>query len=248
MKVTMALRLASRGHPVFPCNRETKAPLIGGGFKNATTDTAMIKHWWRGHPDALIGLPTGAKFVVLDADLQHSEAVQWYARANLPLTRTHATRSGGRHLIFRADDRVSCSVGKIWPHIDTRGRGGYIIWWPAEGLEVQHVDVLAEIPDWVIRKLTPEAPAYRAPVFNQPISDQLLQRKVDGILGTIATAHEGERNNTLNWGAYRLAELVNKSLLPRDYAFELAIEAGRQAGLSIIESRRTVQSAFRVQS
>ena len=96
MKMTTALRLASRGHSVFPCIPETKAPLIAGGFKNATTDAKIIKNWWHQRQDALIGVPTGHKFVVIDADLQHSEAVQWYGRANLPLTRTHATRSGGR--------------------------------------------------------------------------------------------------------------------------------------------------------
>jgi len=128
MNAATVLRLAERGIPVFPCSTINKAPLISGGFKNATTDQALISEWCRIFPEALIGVPTGEGFVVIDADLQHAKAQQWYARANLPPTRNHTTRSGGRHLLFRPDDRIRCSAGKLWPHIDTRGKGGYIIW------------------------------------------------------------------------------------------------------------------------
>lgn len=222
MKMTTALRLASRGHSVFPCIPETKAPLIAGGFKNATTDAKIIKNWWHQRQDALIGVPTGHKFVVIDADLQHSEAVQWYGRANLPLTRTHATRSGGRHLLFQADNRVSCSVGKIWRHIDTRGIGGYIIWWPAEGLEVQHADVLAEVPEWVIKKLNPPEPVYPVSERPRPLDAESARCKIEGIVRAIASAQEGERNNLLNWGAFRLAELVRQSVISPGDAASLA--------------------------
>ena len=100
-----ALRLACHV-PVFPCGAN-KAPLLPRGFKDATTDFVLIGTWWSRWPNALVGVPTGIQFVVLDIDCgKHVEAAQWYGKANLPLTRTHITRSGGRHLLFQPDDRV----------------------------------------------------------------------------------------------------------------------------------------------
>src|SRR6516165_1528021 len=132
MSLHHALALARRSMPVFPCvneptNRERdKKPLIpkeegGNGYKDATTDVTVITNWWTRWPDALIGVPTGPRFVVVDIDLQHPEAQEWFATAELPETRTHFTRSGGRHLLFRPHVQVRNSQGKIWRHVDTRG-------------------------------------------------------------------------------------------------------------------------------
>ena len=62
-----ALSYARRGQRVFPCG-ENKAPLIAGGFKNATTDARLVHMWWNRWPEARIGLPTGEKFFVVDVD------------------------------------------------------------------------------------------------------------------------------------------------------------------------------------
>jgi hypothetical protein len=232
-----ALALAGKGIAVFPCS-DKKIPLIKGGFKNASTDPAQIREWWRQWPQALIGMPTGARFVVIDCDLQHAEALEWYAKANIPLTRNHTTRSGGRHLFFKPDERVGCSAGKLWPHIDTRGKGGYIIWWPAAGLEVMHKNVLAEVPEWIVKKLNPPAPKFEP---SRPVTVTSARRKLEGIVGTIATAPEGQRNAILHWGACRLSELVQQSIISRTDAFSLAVEAGTRAGLPYAEAGRTVK-------
>lgn len=244
--LTEALRLAAHGVPVFPCDQSSKRPLTRHGFKDASTGPDVVRKWWRQNPDALIGVPTGITWTVIDLDLQHADAGQWYEqhRSKLPITRTHVTRSGGRHLLFAPTARVGSSTGKLGPHIDTRGLGGYVIWWPACGLEVLHADVLAPVPEWIVTALAAMAPATPLP---RPIrlSHDQAQRKLAGILRTIARAHEGERNARTFWGACRLAEMVAAGLLSQTDALALTVEAASRTGLPHSEARRTAQSAFR---
>jgi hypothetical protein len=205
-------------------------------------------------PDALIGVPTGEKLVVVDVDLQHVEAQHWYhehcyipelnGEYRLPLTRQHVTRSGGRHLLFQPHDLIKCSTGKLHPHVDTRGHGGYIIWWPACGLEVLHANVLAPVPEWILRALEP-------PVESVAVQRQFTQhefqtaRSADHQLNGLLEAPQGQRNSITFWGGCRLAEMTAAGLIGRAYAMALGVEAATRTGLSRIEAQRTLQSAFR---
>lgn len=246
MSLAAALRLAEHGVPVFPCRVADKRPLLEHGFYDASCDPVLIEHWWHRWPHALIGVPTGARFVVIDVDLQHVEAQQWYGRANLPLTRTHVTRSGGRHLLFKPHDQVGCSAGKLWRHVDTRGAGGYIVWWPATGLEVLHGGALAEAPAWLIAKLKP-APIEPRPPPTFPRTHEHIEHKLRGVIRAMVAAQEGERNQLTFWGANRLAEMAAAGELARSDAMRLAIEAAGRTGLPLREAAITVRSAFQRQ-
>jgi hypothetical protein len=237
-----ALALVRRqGLPVFPCKVADKTPYTTHGFKDASTDHTRIQRWWSRWPDALIGVPTGIKFVVVDVDLQHREAQQWYARANIPTTRMHVTRSGGRHVLFQPNDRVRCSASKIWRHVDTRGDGGFIIWWPACGFELLHADILAPVPDWILRALEQPKPSRRV---LKVIDLDKAPAKIAGIIRVVAGAREGERNQLCFWGACRLAELAEQQVIDRDDALAIAVEAASRAGLPHPEALRTARSAF----
>jgi hypothetical protein len=251
MNVNRALALAQQAVPVIPCNPLNKSPLIakkegGNGYKDATTDTAIIRNWWRRWPNALIGVPTGPRFVVVDCDLQHPEARKWLASAELPETRTHFTRSGGRHVLFQPHEKVGCSTGKIWPHIDTRGQGGYIIWWPAGGFEVINGSILAPVPDWIIKKLNPSAPSPKpiAITIDHTSSPILRDHKLRGILRTIVTSQNGTRNSRTFWAACRLAEMVRDNAISYDAAKRLVVDAAIHVGLPEREAERSTQSAF----
>jgi hypothetical protein len=249
-----ALDLAARGLPVFPCRPDdelvdgelfkAKSPRTARGFKDATTDESKIRQWWIRQPDSLIGTPTGIHFVVVDLDLQHVATQRWYDqnRPRLPLTRTHYTRSGGRHLLFQPNDGVTCTAGKIARGVDTRGRGGYIIWWAAHGLDVLHAGVLRPVPDWLIEALHPPAPPRSS---SPPPIPARADRSINGLIRAIAGAREGERNQVTFWGACRFAELVQQGALGEADAVDIIIEAASRAGLPALEARRTAQSAFR---
>jgi hypothetical protein len=235
-----ALKLADRGLAVFPCGPD-KRPLTTHGYKDASSDPAQIKEWWREHPNALIGVPAGDKFVVIDCDLQHADAQGWYFDHAVTLvTRKHSTKSGGRHLLFKPDDRVGCTAGKIHPHIDTRGKGGYVIWWPAEGLEVLHANVLAEIPQSILERLRKEPePTPRAPIRLRRDSDLLPLVRV------ILNARQGERNTATFWAACRLAEHVHSGQLSDGDMVNIVVEAAGRNGLPVIEAKRIAKSALR---
>jgi Bifunctional DNA primase/polymerase, N-terminal len=253
-KVDRVLRLA-RHVAVFPCRNAPgdkdldKTPLTPHGFLDASSDAEVIRRWWGQWPDALIGAPAGGKFIVVDADLQHLHAQQWLAdnRDRLPLTRTHRTRSGGRHFLFRPHPQIEikCSAGKLHPNIDVRAAGGYIIWWPAEGFDVLHSRALEDLPDWIIEALRPKP----APVVHlataRPVSQQQAERQLDGIVRTVACAPIGQRNAILHWGSCRLWELVDCGELSEGMARGVMLAAAARTGLSASEVERTFNSARR---
>lgn len=157
--IEKARPLIERGVPVFPCGSD-KAPLAPGGFKSATTDASQIAAWGKARPNALVGIPTGERQTfVLDID-HHADGPDGFATlaANgwkLPFTRGHTTRSGGGHAFFRVPNgcAVRSSAGRLGPGLDIRGAGGYIIWWPGEGLPVVNPTTIADPPDWLLTRL-----------------------------------------------------------------------------------------------
>lgn len=135
----LALHLAGRGFPVFPCDPATKRPLTPHGFKDASTDPATVADFWSRHPAALVGMPTGKESGVFALDLDIDETTgeargeAWLASAGLSdlLQGPGAvTPSGGRHVYFSAAglaEGLRNTAGKAAPNVDTRGEGGYII-------------------------------------------------------------------------------------------------------------------------
>jgi hypothetical protein len=87
--------------------------------------------------------------------------VQWYADhgAELACGRIHKTRRG-HHLIYRMPDtEIRNSASKIAPGVDVRAEGGYVIWWPAHGLDaIGDMDDITPPPRWLIDLLV-KAPA-----------------------------------------------------------------------------------------
>ena len=145
-----ALDLASlHGIRVFPCG-ENKAPLTPNGFKDASTDPEQIRSWWTQWPDALVGVPTGSATGIdaLDIDPRHGGNV-WYQEhaKELPDTRTHQTRGGGLHILFKSHPGLRNSAGRIADGVDVRAEGGYVIWWPA-----LHEHRICDWPEWLIQK------------------------------------------------------------------------------------------------
>jgi hypothetical protein len=123
-----AAEIAEEFGAVFPC-KANKAPLTTHGFKDASDDPDIIYKLFSKAPEAaLIGIATG-DIVVVDIDRKNGkDGFRWPALAELPLTRTQRTPSGGEHRLYRVPlgRRLRCSQNAVYPGIDIRGDGGYI--------------------------------------------------------------------------------------------------------------------------
>jgi hypothetical protein len=248
--VAQALALAAQGYPVFPV-AASKRPTCQEGFKDASLEPREIHRLWRAHHAPLIGVPTGepSGLFVLDIDSpRHTEAAEWLERCApyLPETRLQTTRSGGVHLFFNHHPGLRNSAGRVAVGVDVRASGGYIIVW-SPAVWLIEPQPLADLPAWLIKAATPPP----APVVRQSkiaLSADSARRKVEGIVGAVATAQDGQRNSLAFWGACRLAELAKQRILAEADAIALGIEAAIQAGHPHKEAQRTVISAFRGQS
>jgi hypothetical protein len=238
-----ALKLARAGVPVFPVS-DDKRPLIkvGRGFEYASTDPDVILGWWSHWPNALVGARTGIKFVVLDVDLaKHPEAAVWYGKANLPITRTHVSRSASKHLLFQPAERFRNTTSKICRGIDTKGANGCITWWPASGFDVLYSDELAPVPAFILRALEREPLKIAATTAaHSPPSCASIR----GALGVLASSKEGERNGALFWTACRLGEAVRAGTISEGEAMTMLRSVGRQVGLLDHEILPTARSGI----
>jgi hypothetical protein len=144
-----ALAYAQRGWAVLPihtmingtcscgkpsCSGPGKHPRTGHGVKDATTDEATIRRWWEQHPDANIGIATGAisNLVVLDVDPRHGgheSLEQWKAQYGDDFlnTVTSCTGGGGLHLLYTHPGQPMKNWVSLAPGLDIRGDGGYIV-------------------------------------------------------------------------------------------------------------------------
>ena len=166
--LSAALRYAEYGHRVFPCVPGGKVPITPNGFKDASSDAAVIEAWWTQTPDANIGIAT-AGLLVVDVD-GADNAWPGDPERSLELSRGVMSRTprGGVHYIFKQPDGATFgnSAGKLAPKVDTRGAGGYILAPPSvvNGVAYQWVDgelseraQLSTPPAWVLAALTPRA-------------------------------------------------------------------------------------------
>lgn len=255
--------LAIHGYHLLPLIPGQKRPAITDWEKRATVDPAQLARWPK---DAGVGIACGRSgLVVIDCDAHGSTPPpQWdrpgirdgvdvfadlWARHSPAVsmfdTFTVRTPSDGLHLYFRAPvgSRIRNRTGLDW-QVDVRAHGGYACG-PGTYLEqgtytpTGDPGKLLPLPQWLHEKLTRQTPTQHRPMPLAPPTRSQAERRVRGLLRTVADAPEGQRNSTLNWAAWQLAQ---DGLLAQEYAQAL-ISAAETAGLPQAEAIRTVLSA-----
>ncbi|MFB8281203.1 bifunctional DNA primase/polymerase [Nocardia colli] len=231
-----ALRAAARGWHVFPLRPNAKTPALEGDWSgHASTEPDQIRDWWNTNPRRNIAIATGLSgLLVIDIDIEHRSPRQPSTppAAQRLLDRLEAitgdpaglltfavrTPSGGAHFYYRAPatPELGCSVGRIGPSIDSRGRGGYVV---AAGSRTRAgtyriIDArpAAELPAALVELLVPPAPP---PASNHPGSglspayaDPYLAAIVAGETRRVANPAPNTRNITVFHAAITLGRLV----------------------------------------
>jgi Bifunctional DNA primase/polymerase, N-terminal len=240
------------GYACFPCS-ENKTPTRpksqgGSGWKDGSTDPERIAWLWQRWPGPLIGVATGpaSGLDVVDLDVKHDPARAWWQTygERMPQTRRQRTRSGGVHFYLLDAPNIGCSVGRgDLLGVDIRGNGGYIIHWFSAGLPCLDHSPPAPWPAWLSQAVLPPPPKPIRARVNTPARN--VGAAIAGILRTVSSAPEGQRNATLNWAAYRMGERVITGQIGRGEAETLLAGAAASAGLPKMEADRTIASGFK---
>ena len=256
-----AFRYALRRVAIFPLAPGSKRPIKGShGLRDATDDSDVSRVRWQRTPRANIAAATGSRsrFWVLDVDMPdgpESLAALEAEHAPLPVTIEASTPRGGRHLYWKWPDdgpEIRNSAGRIGKGLDVRGEGGSIVLPPsvlATGQCYRWVktgaSTFADAPDWLVKIVLPRPPAPR-PEPRPPSADieNYVASAAASELRELSAAQNGTRNDALNRAAFNLAQFVKAGALPEDWTRGQLEAHAVGAGLSVIEARRTIDSAF----
>jgi Bifunctional DNA primase/polymerase, N-terminal/HNH endonuclease len=216
--------------PRFPCKHD-KTPLTR--WRNAASADVDDTDW------ELVGVPTGSITDIdcLDVDV---EGLPWLSEVKdrLPPTRTHSTRSGGRHLLWNHAEGLRCSAGRIAKGVDVRADGGYIIYWPRQGVPFDDRPI-ADWPEWLLRLAQKSSGPW--------VSDG----SIDGIDGTGGLYHgpdncranQNARNQSgesLGYWAHTLAFLYMTGCFPKEVD-HIDRDGANNRWNNLIEADRSIQ-------
>jgi hypothetical protein len=131
--LALALQHAARGWPVFPATPD-KRPYTGftDWKQRATTDLDLIRLWWAGpYRNALPAIcPGRVKRVVIDVDRHPGkpdgflELVREAVHIPATVPRYNSLSGFGYHYFYRG---VSTSRNGLYPGVDRKARGGYVV-------------------------------------------------------------------------------------------------------------------------
>jgi len=271
-----ALGYAHRGWRVFPlhgivngactcgrgeCGSAGKHPLVRRGLYEATTDTRVIKEWWRRWRSANVGVATGAEsgIAVVDLDLPVGlQSVDRLIAAELPVTLAGLTGGGGAHLIYMChDDTLGNSAGRLpgldgdLPGVDLRANGGYVVSPPSlhrSGQTYSWLDparAVADAPAWLKQPERTyvelgDVAAVDFPGDGTPYGLSVMRAELD----RLRAAQVGTRNHELNRVAFVLAQLIAGGELLVSLVRTSLLTTALAIGLEEPESRQTIESAF----
>jgi hypothetical protein len=134
-----ALAVAERGLLVFPLSPMSKVPRKDEPWKEiASSDPAVIAKWFAESPRINYGIRTGSVNNLFVIDLDGPGAQAWWRSQGFADGARVITPSGPErtHMYFQLDATIEVGNSQggteekptgIFPHVDTRGEGGYTV-------------------------------------------------------------------------------------------------------------------------
>jgi hypothetical protein len=244
----MAAPLEGRRLHIIYSNAE-KRPLGLHGWNSAVADAQSIA---RLRPGLYVGVATGIinGIVVVDVDPRHggdktlTEHLSW-----LPPTRTHRSKSGGQHLIYRYPPQgirnFTGTDKNGLPGIELKSDGYGVVWPPSPGYSVLDDRPMADCPDRLCELAAPpqlKNNASHASLLTgqtpKPIYDTICsliplpfnQRRVTGALRELLRTTQGRNKVCYNTALLFRKELIRGGVIAVLDAADLLLAAMQANG------------------
>lgn len=135
-----AIEYAKRGWRVFPCIHGLKIPFKKTrGVDDASNDPKTVESLFLPHPNANIALAcgVGSGVYVVDVDVDTYKGINGFEslaarNITIPETLVQYTPRGGAHFLYHCNGEPPRNKNSLFPGVDIRGDGYYIMLAPSE--------------------------------------------------------------------------------------------------------------------
>ena len=234
-----ALTYVRLGWNVIPLRPRDKRPLLPswGEWQTRKVTENDVRRWWTEHPNANVGIVTGAisGIVVLDVDGESGRKSLAQVARGLPPTPVSNTGKGNHYIYRHPGFEVRNFAGKL-PGLDFRGDGGYIVAPPS-------IHPSGREYEWAIdpQMVQPEP----VPEWLMKLLEQKKETNGEGIdpLKVLAGVPEGQRDETL----FKYACRLRTKGMAKEEALALVLQAARNCTPPFPEdeAKKKVESAWR---
>lgn len=238
----------SRGkHPCVPFTR------------THTTDEQQANRWF-GEQLRNVAVAVGAchgpdntRLLVVDSDRPGAieDTATELGHQHTPTMRVHTAKGTHDYYWAPADSGLGNSLGQLRGKFDgdVRSGNGYVIG-PgsvhATGVMYELADPEqppVPLPGWLLAALQP--PAGTTAPRPRARDRQNHGRALEGLIRTVLTARQGNRNAALYWAARRACEHAQKGTVDLRAIAGALVDAATHTGLTEAEARTTITSAYR---
>lgn len=225
-------------------------------FYVASGELGQVRALWEDLNDSLIGIRTGADFLVVDFD-KHGDHDgtdtfrRWYDEGVLLPTVSANTGGGGLHLYYRLPSDLEIRNGQPLGTVgvDIKGEGGYVVAAPSRKENSDRSYTwrrppwsyeMAEIHPQLLETIVAR-PERRAPSIERMNDKPATRNLFHWFVGTFPMSG-GNRNNHLFQAACVLGECIALKSVPELEGRQELMEVARSAGLREGEIRATIAS------